>query len=75
MENILIKKGDKNSKKVKVGISEDSGIKVMEGWLLKETSSEIFFEVEEVGEKEAKELHIYRYNKSDIKYIRKDLTS
>lgn len=81
MENILIKKGDKNSKKVKVGISEDNGIKVMEGWLLKETSSEIYFEVkgdedeQELSEKEVKELHIYRYNKSDIKYIRKELTS
>ena len=80
MENILIKKGDKNSKKVKVGISEDNGIKVMEGWLLKETSSEIYFEVkgdedeQELSEKEVKKSYIYRYNKSDIKYIKRELT-
>ncbi len=75
MDTIFLHEDDKSNNIVEIGIIEDGGITLVSGIICFENESEILFEVEEVSEKEVKELHIYRYNKSDIKYIRKDLTS
>lgn len=87
----LLQKNNKCKKKVEIGICEDNGIKVMNGWLLFETESEIFFEVEEPSKKELNEKYtnekntsekdtksqsyIYRYNQSDVKYVKKELVN
>ncbi len=76
--------GDKRYEpEVEVGVMLENEIKVIYGVIRYETESEIFLEETRVEIKceccnckeQEKKSYICRYNKSDIKYIRKDLAS